>query len=294
MKNIHKKTSILLFLTLTIALVLTPSSKVSAISLLQQTEILQQEILILQSLIKSYNLFQSPSAPAFVAVDLSDNSIILQKNSEKSYSIASVTKLMNAVVALENINMAQPITLIDQMLTSLGQSPVLYSGLKITAENLLKATLIQSTNDAAQSLSYFLGNDKFVGLMNQKAQELGMENTIYYDVHGLSPANHSTAGDLAKLVSYINQKHPEIWTITKSNDFWLPDQTGKLLKFQNVNNFYYLSEFVGGKTGYTKEAKETFAAVFNVNGKQIAITLLYSNNRMADIFAILRQLQTKI
>ena len=292
MKNINKKTLILLFVLL--ALTFTPNVKVSATTDPQQIEILQQEILVLQALVKNYNLRQDINAPSYIVENLSDGSIILQKDSEKSYSIASVTKLMNAVISLENIDMAQSITLTDQMLTPLGQSPVLYSGLKITAENLLKATLIQSANDAAQSLSYFLGNEKFISLMNQKAKELGMQNTAYYDVHGLNPANHSTAGDLAKLVSYINQKHLKIWETTKSNNFWLPNSAGMLLKFQNVNNFYYLSDFVGGKTGYTPEAKQTFASVFNVNGKQIAITLLYSENRMADIFNILRQLKTKI
>lgn len=292
MKNINKKTLILLFVLL--ALTFTPNVKVSATTDPQQIEILQQEILVLQALVKNYNLRQDINAPSYIVENLSDGSIILQKDSEKSYSIASVTKLMNAVISLENIDMAQSITLTDQMLTPLGQSPVLYSGLKITAENLLKATLIQSVNDAAQSLSYFLGNEKFISLMNQKAKELGMQNTAYYDVHGLNPSNHSTAGDLAKLVSYINQKHLKIWETTRSNNFWLPNSAGMLLKFQNVNNFYYLSDFVGGKTGYTPEAKQTFASVFNVNGKQIAITLLYSENRMADIFNILRQLKTKI
>jgi len=292
MKNINKKTLILLFVLL--ALTFTPNVKVSATTSPQQIEILQQEILVLQALVKNYNLRQNINAPSYIVENLSDGSIILQKDSEKPYSIASVTKLMNAVISLENIDMAQSITLTDQMLTPLGQSPVLYSGLKITAENLLKATLIQSVNDAAQSLSYFLGNEKFISLMNQKAKELGMQNTAYYDVHGLNPSNHSTAGDLAKLVSYINQKHLKIWETTRSNNFWLPNSAGMLLKFQNVNNFYYLSDFVGGKTGYTPEAKQTFASVFNVNGKQIAITLLYSENRMADIFNILRQLKTKI
>jgi len=64
-----------------------------------------------------------------------------------------------------------------------------------------------------------------------------------------------------------------------------------LLKFQNVNNFYPLQEFVGGKTGYLPQVRQTLASVFQINEKPIAIILLYSNNRQADIFTILKQLK---
>jgi len=159
--------------------------------------------------------------------------------------------------------------------------------LSVTVKNLLKASLIQSTNDAAESLSYIVGHDKFLGLMNQKARDLGMKDTYYYDVHGLNPKNHSTATDLAKLVIYINKNHPELWTITKDNDFWLPDPTGKMLKFKNLNNFYQTPEFIGGKTGYLKEAKESFASLFELNGKTVAIVILRSVNSKADAIRII-------
>ncbi len=95
-----------------------------------------------------------------------------------------------------------------------------------------------------------MGRGSFVALMNQKAKEIGMNNTIFYDAHGLNPANKSTAQDLAKMISYVHEHHPELLTITRNNDFWLPDPRGRLLKFQNTNNFYPLSSFVGGKTGF--------------------------------------------
>ena len=257
----------------------------------RQIEILQQEIRVLEDLISNFDTGQKINADAYIVVDLSNNSVILEKNPAKSYPIASVTKLMNAVVAVENIPMSQKITLTDQMLTPFGSSPCIFARLQISAENLLKSALTQSVNDAAQALSYFVGNEKFIKLMNQKAKELGMQNTVYYDATGLNPSNQSTAVDLAKLIAYVNQNHPELLGITKDNDFWLPDSEGNFLKFSNENNFYYLSEFVGGKTGYLPEAKQTMASVFKVNGKSYAITVLHSGNRIADIFNILRQLK---
>lgn len=259
--------------------------------LIQQIEILKYEISLFQSLISNFQLQQGITAQSYLAVNLSDNSVILEKNPNQPYPPASISKLMSAVVALENIDTKQTITLTEKMLESSGQSPSLFLGLNVSAENLLKASLIQSTNDASEALSYFVGKEKFIELINQKAKELNMTNTVFYDVHGLNPANRSTASDIAKLLSYILKNHPEILSITKENNFWLPDSTRTLFKFQNVNNFYPLSEFIGGKTGYLPQAKQTLASIFNVNGKQIAIILLYSNNRQADAFAIIRKLR---
>lgn len=260
-------------------------------SLFQQIEILRYEIQLLQSLLFNLQRQQEISAASYLAVGLSDNSVILTKNVNQSYPIASITKLMSAVVASEHIEKSQTITLTEKMLEPLGHSPSLFLGLKVSVENLLKASLIQSTNDASESLACFLGKEKFLSLMNQKAKELGMKNTFFSDSHGLSLANRSTAADLAKLLAYIHQEHPEILQITRDNNFWLPDSAGRLLKFQNVNNFYLLGHFIGGKTGYLPQAKQTLASIFRVNQEPVAIILLYSDNRQADAFTILKQLR---
>lgn len=237
------------------------------------------------------NLGPRINAQSYLVANISDNSVILEKNINNPHTIASITKLMNAVVAFENIDTEKKIILTEEMLKPLGYSPSLFKGLNVSAQNLLKASLIQSTNDASQSLTYFLKDKNFLELMNQKAKELGMANTCFYDVHGLNPSNKSTASDLLKLLKYIYANHPEILDITKNNDFWLPNQTGRLLKFANLNSFYNLSEFIGGKSGYLPEAKETFASLFNVNGKPIAVILLYSDNKKTDTLEILEWLK---
>lgn len=267
---------------------LTPTEKAL---LLQQIEILRHEVQLLQSLLSNLQLQQEISAASYMAINLSDGSVILGKNLNQPYPIASITKLMNAVISRENIEKNQTITLTEKMLKPLGKSPCLFPGLNISAENLLKASLIQSTNDAAEVLTYFLGKEKFLGLMNQKAKELDMENALFSDPHGLDPANRSSVTDLAKLLTYIYQEYPEILQITRDNNFWLPAPDNRLLKFQNVNNFYPLQEFVGGKTGYLPQARQTLASVFRVHENPIAIILLYSNNRQADVFNILKQLR---
>jgi D-alanyl-D-alanine carboxypeptidase len=253
---------------------------------------LLDQIARLKTLIAKILLQKSVSSESYAVIDLSNGSVITQKNDSQAYPIASVTKLMNAVVSVENIDLTKSITLDSQMLKPDGYSPSLYVNLRVSAKDLLKAALIQSTNDAAQALSYFIGNEKFISLMNKKAAELGMNNTQYYDVHGLNPKNHSSSADLAKLLGYIYKNHPEILAITKENDFWLPDPTGKLLKFENVNNMYQDPDFLGAKSGYIPEAKQTLAGVAIINGKPIAIALLHSNNRKADALNIVDWLKT--
>lgn len=261
----------------------------------QTIEIIKQEIRVLQSLLKNLSSASNPSyeisAKSYVALDIQENKILLEKNSDQLQSIASVTKLMNAVVAEEKIDKTKSITLDNEMLNAEGNSPSIYNGLTISFENLLRASLIQSVNDAAQSISYFLGKNIFLDSMNQKAKDIGMINTIYVDATGLNPENKSTANDLAKLTSYVYKNHSGLLDISKGNNFWLPDQKGKQLKFKNVNNFYYLPEFLGGKTGYLIEARENIASVFNINGKPTAIITLNSENQQADTLAIIKMLE---
>ena len=255
--------------------------------LIQQIQILQKEIQRVKALISKFKLEKEITAESYLAVNLSDNSVVFKKNIDQLYPIASITKLMGAVVAFENIDTNQTITLTEKMLEPLGYSPSLFLGLNVSAKNLLRAGLIQSTNDAVESLTYFLEEGEFLALMNQKAKELDMVNTFFYDSHGLNPSNRSTAPDIARLLTYIYENHPEILNITKDDNFWLSNQAGKLLKFKNVNNFYQIPEFIGGKSGYLPKAKQTMASLFNLNEEPIAIILLYSKNRRTDILKIL-------
>lgn len=253
-------------------------------------EVLRHEISLLKMLLANLSAKNPIDSLGYIAVDLESGKILLSKNPNKVFPIASITKMMNAVVARENVDENKIVALDDAMLSPLGSSPSLYEGLAVSVKNLLQASLIQSANDAAEALAQTVGKENFLALMNQKAKDLRMENTAFFDACGLDPRNRSTPADLAKLVGYVYKNHPEILAITKSNDFWLPDQSGALLKFQNVNNFYLLPAFIGGKTGYLPEAKQTIAGVFNANGKPAAIIVLHSSNRQADVFRILEQI----
>ncbi len=244
---------------------------------------LQSQVTYLINLISKLVLQRAIFADAYIVVDTTNNNVVLEKNPAKVLSIASVTKLMNAVVAKENITAGKTITLTPESLSAFGSSPSLYPGLTVSRDDLLHAMLIQSTNDAALSLSYFIGPQDYIALMNKKAADLGMQNTTFVDPHGLDLKNQSTAADLAKLVAYIQQNHPDLWEITKDDNFWMPCETGKLCHFKNLNTFSKDPNFVGGKSGYLPEIGESMASLFSVNGKNYAIVVLRSPKRDNDI-----------
>ena len=129
--------------------------------------------------------------------------------------------------------------------------------------------------------------------MNQKAKELKMTGTVFMDAHGLNPKNRASASDIAKLLTYIYKNHPEILDVTKNNNFWLLNSKGQLVKFQNLNSFYYFPEFIGGKAGYLQEARQTFAGIFNINKKPVIIIVLHSIDYQPDVFKIINQIKVQ-
>jgi D-alanyl-D-alanine carboxypeptidase len=259
-------------------------------NLLRYIEEISFDLKNLQEIIKYIASPQKIQADSFLVLNLSENKIITKKNENKKYPIASITKLMTAVVSLENIDQEKSIILTKEMLKPYGYSPSLFEGLNIKAKDLMYAMLIQSSNDSAEAISYFINPKIFINLMNKKAQELGMINTKFYDSSGLNDKNISTAEDLSKLISFIYKNKPEILKITKENDFRLPDKNQRLLKFRNLNHFYLLQNFVGGKSGYTEKAKNCYVGIFNKNGKDIAIVVLSSKNAMADVLELLKKI----
>ncbi len=266
-------------------------------SFLSRYRRIEREARDLRWMLKKIELKEKLNAQSYLVVDMESNSPLLSKNENAWYPIASITKLMSSLVAVEHIDPRETITLSHDMLVGYNQrSPALLPGYRVSAENLIKASLIQSTNDASEALTYFMGEGSLVLLMNKKAKEIGMEKARFYDAHGLAGIsslqskfpnpNISTANDLVKLISYIHENHPKILEATTKENFQLPGncpQHGGICTFRNTNIGHKVEEFVGGKGGYLGIAKQTYTGVFDFNGRKYIMVLLYSDNRNSDI-----------
>jgi len=231
------------------------------------------------------------TSDAFIIADINTGEVFLEKNMKNVYPIASITKLMTAIVANEAIMFDRVITINDYILETHGDSGHLQKGEEITANDLLYPLLMESSNDAAKAYSYYYGETGFISLMNKKAEALGMTDTTFTDSSGISSGNTSTGYDLYLMAKYLNNKKSFILAITR-----LPEK--ELLtpqhehRFTNFNIFSDDSDFVGGKTGYTQAANETMLSVFKLqvgNDKyNVAFIVLGSKDREKDVQSLLQ------
>mgnify|MGYP001574579907 FL=1 len=171
-------------------------------------------------------------ARAYIVADLLTGDVLIQKAPDKAFPIASVTKLTTAVVALNN---------------------------KLEDTELLYPLLLESSNQTAEKITKFFGRRTFIQDMNNFAVSLGMTHTRYSDPSGISPKNVSSASDLLKLTQYIYKNTPELFDLTI-----VPNKDTDKNSWQNNNLFVQERHpnYIGGKSGYTPEAKGTLVSVF--------------------------------
>ena len=133
--------------------------------------------------------------------------VLKSKNMNKKMLIASTTKIMTAVIAIESNKIDKIIEVTDKVLESYGSSIYLSIGEEMKLEDMVYGLMMQSGNDAALMIADFLGGEEsFVKKMNKKAKEIGMVNTVFENPHGLDEKtkNYSTAYDMALLMRYAN------------------------------------------------------------------------------------------
>jgi len=218
---------------------------------------------------------------------LNDNSIVFEKNKDSITSIASLTKIMTTIVAIENIDdFNKEVTISYDMLKGLQEENAyviyLQVGEKVTYNDLLYGTFLASGADAARGLSFGIsGSDaKFVELMNKKAKELNLTNTHFTNATGLdAEGQSSTVDEVAKLLQYAlkNEKFKEIFysdTYTFSNKRHTVKSSLK-----ETANYYNLdaSNILGGKTGYTLNAGRCLASVAYDSINDITYMLVTTN-----------------
>jgi len=196
--------------------------------------------------------------------------------------IASLTKLMTALVVLESeLPLDAPIAITTDDRDRLkGSHSRLHIGAILTRDDLLRAALSASDNRAAAALARTApgGTEAFVAAMNAKAQALGMTNTRFADASGLNPGNVSTARDLLKLLEAARAQ-PRVHAFTTTGELWVTDLgTGHVIGFFNTNRLVRQDgwEMALSKTGYTSDAGNCLVMRVTVAGRPLSIVLLNS------------------
>jgi len=219
------------------------------------------------------------SATSYLVADLASGTILAEKNSEETRLVASLTKLMEAVVVAEHLDLRNSILVQSFMLDAYGATEGLIPGQRPRIVELFYPLLVESSNDTAQVLSYFLGRIRTVELMQAKASALFMHNTVFTDTSGYDPGNTSTAQDVFRLMRYIAFNRPTLLQITKGEMVRTFGEV-RFTDLKNKNLFAQDPAFLGGKTGYIVASQYTGAFLFEVPfGKEtrtVAIVLLDS------------------
>jgi D-alanyl-D-alanine carboxypeptidase len=239
------------------------------------------------------------SARSYLVADLETGEVFLERNSSLVYPIASITKLLTAVVANETISFDRLITVTPHAFNTYGGQGNLQIGERLTIGEMYYPLLLSSSNDAAVAIASHQGEGAFITLMNQKARALDMENTIFDDPSGLSPQNVSTASDLFKLARYIHDRKSFIFEITTKNAEALDATEYTPARTYTSNNpMRGRGDFLGGKNGFTDEARKTLLSLFKVGvgdeERVVAIIVLGSEDHTSDTLKLLSWIQQSI
>ena len=222
-----------------------------------------------------------------LVLDQDTNEVLLAKNPQAVLPIASITKLMTALVVTEaGLPLDEALTIsTEDVDTEKGSRSRLRVGTALTREEMLHLALMASENRAASALGrhYPGGIGAFVAAMNRKAEDLGMKDTHYVEPTGLSSQNRSTAADLALLVREAD-KNEMIRSLSTSPEAAV-SVGSRLLSFRNTNSLVRNSEWDIGlqKTGYIAEAGRCLVMQAQLAGRKLILVLLDSAGKYSRI-----------
>ena len=224
------------------------------------------------------NAAPSLSAKSAILIEAESGRVLYQKNAFVRLPMASTTKIMTAIVAIESGDIGRTVSVSPDAVGIEGSSVYLYPGEKLTLEQLLYALLLESANDAATAIAIEVAGsvEAFADLMNQKAEALGLCATHFTNPHGLDHAEHyTTAYDLARIAAYAlgNSTFRKICGASRITVPLKGDEGTRVL----VNHNKMLSRYrgaIGVKTGFTKKSGRCLVSAAERDGLTlVAVTL---------------------
>ena len=231
-------------------------------------------------------------AKGAVLIDAENGNVIYEKDANKKLYPASTTKIMTALVALEimeeiDAGLTSEVTVPKEASGVEGSSIYLKTGERVTVEELLYGTMLQSGNDAATALAVTMGGDmeSFIKRMNAKAKEIGCKNTHYVNPTGLFDENHyTTAKDMAFIAKEAMKNR--IFRQIVGAKKWTGEEYGRTF----VNKNKTINEYEGAtgvKIGYTKKSGRALVASAQRDGKELIAVVLDDSNWFKDAYAML-------
>ncbi len=226
------------------------------------------------------------TADSWIVYDAHADVVLARWNANDRRPMASVTKVMSAIVALDNVELDDVVTVPAAATSARGSSAGLVVGEKWTVNDLIVAMLVRSGNDAALTLAGHVAGsvDVFVGLMNAKADELGMTNTKFANPNGLDHEDHySTATDLLTLTN-ASLDYPAIGRIARTTFVKMPeDPDGRAREWRNTNALLgAYPGVVGLKTGATPWADKVLLGVAERGPRTILTVVMHSDDHFSD------------
>lgn len=215
---------------------------------------------------------------SYLMMDGRNFAVLEQENGDQRLPMASTTKIMTALVVIENSRLSDKVSVPKEAVGIEGSSLYIKENEGYTVEELLYALMLRSANDCAVALAWQIGGkstDRFVAMMNDRAKELGLKNTCFKNPHGLPAEGHYTTARELALIMATAMKNDTFRKITAAKQFQIKDQT-------IVNHNKLLSSYpycIGGKTGYTKAAGRCLvSAAYRNGGILICVTLGRGND----------------
>lgn len=227
-------------------------------------------------LISKVNASRS-SAYEYILMDEVTGRVLEGKNIHNPKLIASITKIMSCILAIESNKVNDIVTVDDTISSSYGSGIYISVGEEIPLHDLLYGLMLRSGNDAALMIAKYVSGSipDFVKLMNKKAKELGMKNTIFVNPSGLDNnknGNYSTAYDMALLTRYAMQN--KIYReIVKTKSYTVKTNL-KTYVWKNKNKLLNYDYITGGKTGYTELAKRTLVSTGSKDGMSFIVVTI--------------------
>lgn len=236
---------------------------------------------VIYLLINVTDVFANNNSKADIVVDINTGRILYENNSREKLLIASTTKIMTAIIVIENANLNEMVKVGQEILTMYGTNIYLDVGEEITVKDLLYGLIMRSGNDASVVLAKYVAGteEEFVKLMNQKAKEIGMNDTTFSNPHGLddNTKNYSTAYDMALLSLYASQ-NPTYNKISKTQKYSVNSNKKSYLWYNRNKLLQQYKYCTGGKNGYTPAAGKTLVSTATKNSTNLTIVSLNSSD----------------